>query len=426
MWNYCFAFLFHFSFNCTKLNKKQKKVINMARLDRFVKYARISTQSDDTTGLTPSTERQKDLGKVLVEELLELGLEDAHMDEWGNVYAHLYGEGEKIGFNAHMDTALEVSGENVKPCIVRNYQGGVIKLANGLEMSPKQFPSLLKHVGHDLVVTDGNTLLGGDDKSGIAIIMNALEYFHENPEVKHHTLCVAFTVDEEIGEGAKHFDYKEMDADYAYTVDGADIDLIEYQNFNAKAVTININGVSVHPGEGKNKLINAGKVASELINKLPSNETPFDSELDQGFWHLTEISGTPDNAKINIIVRDFYLDGMERRLNYIEEAVSYIKNKYPQIEVNHEVRYQYENMKQYVDTKPEVIDVAKAAFLKNGIEPKTGMIRGGTDGATMSKNGLITPNLGTGSYNHHGRYEYLDVQEFEKMTDVVIDIMKNE
>lgn len=394
------------------------------KINRFVRYVRINTQSNDTTGLTPSTECQKDLGRLLVKELLELGLEDAHMDEWGNVYAHLEGEGARIGFNAHMDTALEVTGEHVKPCLVKNYQGGIVKLANGLEMTPKMFPSLRKHVGHDLVVTDGNTLLGADDKSGIAIIMNALEYFHEHPEEKHQTLCIAFTVDEEIGEGAAHFDYEKMNADYAYTIDGADIDTIDCENFNAKAVLINIKGVSVHPGEGKNKLINAGKVAAELLSLLPPNETPFDSELDQGFWHLTEMNGSPDNAFIHIIVRDFYEEGMNRRLDYVKNAAETIKEKYPQIELDYEVKYQYENMKQFVEQKPEVIENAKRAFLKNGIEPKMGLIRGGTDGATMSKNGLITPNLGTASYNHHGRYEYLDVQEFEKMIDIVVDIMK--
>ncbi len=397
----------------------------MSKLDRFIKYVRINTQSDDTTGTTPSTECQKDLGRILVEELLELGLKDAHMDEWGNVYAHLKGEGEeKRGFNAHMDTALEVSGANVKPCLVRNYQGDPIKLTNGLEMLPKQFPSLLKHIGHDLVVTDGNTLLGADDKSGIAIIMNALEFFYHNPEIKHHNLSIAFTVDEEIGEGTKHFNYEKMDADFAYTIDGGSIDTIECENFNAKSIAINIKGVSIHPGEGKDKLINAGKVASELVSMLPSNETPFDSELNQGFWHLTEINGSPDSASVNMILRDFYVEGMERRIKIVETAIEEIKRKYPQIEVQYDVKYQYENMKQYVDKKPEVVEIAKEALRKNGVEPKIGLIRGGTDGATMSKNGLITPNLGTASYNHHGRFEYLDVQEYEKMIDVVIELMR--
>ncbi|MCR4911500.1 MAG: peptidase T [Bacilli bacterium] len=394
-------------------------------LKRFVRYVRINTQSDDTTGVTPSTECQKNLGRLLVEELLSLGLEDAHMDEWGNVYAHLEGTlGLKIGLNAHMDTALEVSGENVKPCLVREYKGGPIKLANGLEMNPKTFPSLLKHVGHDLIVTDGNTLLGGDDKAGIAIIMQALEFYHEHPEVEHHTICVAFTVDEEIGEGTKHFNYEEMGADFAYTIDGADIDRIECENFNAKSVTIKINGVSVHPGEGKGKLINAGKVASELVASLPGDETPFDSEYDQGFWHLTEMSGSPDNAVIHIIVRDFEIEGIERRIEYIQSAANLVKEKYPQIEVEVEVKHQYENMKQYVLRKPEVIEHAKSALRNNGIEPVMGLIRGGTDGATMSKFGLVTPNLGNASFNHHGRFEYLDVQDYEKMIDVVVDILR--
>ena len=395
------------------------------QLTRFVRYARINTQSDDTTGTTPSTDRQKNLGRLLVEELLSLGLEDAHMDEWGNVYAHLPGTlGSKIGLNAHMDTALEVTGENVKPCLVKEYKGGPIRLSNGLEMSPKMFPSLLKHINHDLVVTDGNTLLGGDDKAGIAIIMSVLEFYHENPEIEHHTVCVAFTVDEEIGEGTDHFNYQEMGADFAYTVDGSDIDLIDYENFNAKSISIEIKGVSVHPGEGKGKLINAAKVASELITLLPANETPFDSEDNQGFWHLNEISGGPDVANIQMIIRDFELEGMERRIGVVMDAIEKIKIKYPQIEVNSEVKYQYENMKPFVMQKPEVIEHAKMALRKNGIEPRMGMVRGGTDGASLSKNGLVTPNLGTASYNHHGRYEYLDVQEFEKMIDVVIDILR--
>ena len=396
----------------------------MKQLEKFVRYVKINTQSSDKTGTTPSTKCQKDLGKILVEELLELGLKDAHMDEWGNVYAHLEGEGQKRGFNAHMDTALEVSGNNVKPFLIKNYQGAGIGYENGLRMTPKQFPSLLKHIGHDIVITDGNTLLGADDKSGIAIIMNALEYFHEHPEVKHHTLCVAFTVDEEIGQGTKHFDYETMNADFAYTIDGSDIDTIECENFNAKAVTIKIKGVSIHPGEGKNKLINAAKVASELVTLLPSKETPFDSEGDQGFWHLTELSGSPDNASIRIILRDFYQEGMNRRIVQITSAIETIKKRYPEAKITHEIKDQYENMKPYVMQKFEVVTYAMEALKKNGIEPKIGLIRGGTDGATMSKNGLITPNLGTASYNHHGRFEYLDVQEYEKMIEVVIDLMK--
>ena len=397
----------------------------MSALNRFNRYVRINTQADDTTGTTPSTECQKDLGNLLVKELLELGLNDAHMDEWGNVYGHLPGTlGLKIGLNAHMDTALEVTDENVVPCLVRKYNGNIIKLTNGLEMSPKNFPSLLNHVGHDLVVTDGNTLLGADDKAGIAIIMGALEFYQDHPEVPHHTICVCFTVDEEIGEGPLHFNYEKMDADFAYTFDGSAPNVIECENFNARSLDIHIKGVSIHPGEGKDKLINAGIVANELLDLFPKNDNPFHSEGDQGFWHLTEISGTPDNASIYLIIRDFYKEKLEERTNLINKAIQEIKTRYPQIEVSYEYKEQYENMRPYVEQKPEVIDRAKKALELNGLTPVMGRIRGGTDGATMSKNGLTTPNLGTGSYNHHGRYEYLDVQEFEQLVRVAIDIVK--
>lgn len=396
----------------------------MSNLDRFIRYVKIDTQSDDTTGTSPSTEKQKDLSLLLVNELLELGLKDAHMDEYGNVYAHLPGKGSRIGLNAHVDTALEVTGADVKPHLVKNYLGGTIKLANGLEMNPEEFPVLKNHVGHDLVVTDGNTLLGADDKAGVAIIMNALEYFHENPKVKHSTICVAFTTDEEIGQGPSHFDYKKMRAKYAYTIDGSAINKIEAECFNANAVTITFKGVSIHPGEGKGKLVNALNLASEFINYLPPKETPFDSEEKEGFFHLNTIEGNSEIATLHMIVRDFKDKGMERRINLIKEAIKKVKEAHPTAEVTHKFTKQYVNMKKYVDRKPMAVRRARNALKKNGLEPVMGAIRGGTDGATFSKNGLITPNLGTGSYNHHGRFEFLDVQEFEQMTKVVIDLVK--
>ena len=393
-------------------------------LERFIRYVKIDTQSDYTTGTTPSTEKQKNLGRLLVKELLELGLEDAHMDEWGNVYGHLPGEGLRIGLNAHMDTALEVTDLNVNPRIIEKYDGKDINYPNGLKMNPEMFPSLNKHIGHDLVVTDGNTLLGADDKSGIAIIMSVLAYFHKHPEVKHNTLCIGFTVDEEIGEGALHFDYKKMNADFAYTIDGAEIDMVEYENFNAKAVDVEIEGVSIHPGEGKNKLINAILVANTFLSLLPGNQTPFDSEAKQGFWHVTDIQGGSDKVNLHIILRDFEQSGMEQKISMIEEAVKKTEEKWPKAKIKHSVKYQYENMRPYVEKNPDVVTRALAAIKANGFEPKEGAIRGGTDGATMSKNGLVTPNLGTASYNHHGRFEYLDIQEFEKMIQIVIDIVK--
>ena len=390
---------------------------------RFINYVKIDTQSNDTTGTTPSTEKQKDLGLLLVHELLELGLDDAHMDEFGNVYGHLPGKGSRIGLNAHMDTALEVTGAGVRPHLIKEYAGGKIKLANGLSMDPKEFPILNKHIGHDLVVTDGNTLLGADDKSGIAIIMNVLQYYHDHPEEKHSTICVCFTVDEEIGEGPLHFNYRKMNAKYAYTIDGSDIDKIECENFNAYGATVTFKGVSIHPGEGKGKLINALNLASEFNSLLPK-ETPYDSEGKQGFYHLTGIEGNSEVATLTMILRDFKDKGIEKRIETVKEAVNKVNKLYPAAEVTVSFKKQYENMKKFVDKKPMAIRRAKEALKKNGIEPSLGAIRGGTDGATFSKFGLITPNLGTGSYNHHGRFEFLDVQEFEKMICVVIDLVK--
>ena len=393
------------------------------KLVPFIRYVKIDTQSDAETGTTPSTEKQKNLGVLLVHDLSELGLKDAHMDEWGNVYGHLPGKGSRIGLNAHMDTALEVTGANVKPHLIKDYKGGTIKLANGLEMSAKDFPILLRHIGHDLVVTDGNTLLGADDKAGIAIIMNVLKYFKDHPEKPHNTICVAFTVDEEIGEGHKHFDYQTFNAKYAYTIDGGPIDHIEAETFNAYAAVLTIKGVSIHPGEGKDKLVNAIQIAGDFIKKLPENDTPYYSEGKQGFWHATDIKGNSEVAVVKLIIRDFKEKAINKRLDIIRDAVEEIEKKYPTATLDLRFRKQYENMKPYISKKPMAVKRAKAALKKNGITPNMRAIRGGTDGAHFSQEGLPTPNLGTGSYNHHGRFEFLDVQEFEKMIDVVIDIV---
>lgn len=396
----------------------------MDNIERFINYAKIDTQADDTTGTSPSTEKQKDLGRLLVKELKELGVEDAYMDEYGIVYGHLKGEGDKVGFNAHIDTALEVTNKNTNPRIVKNYDGNDIVLNEKYVLSQKQFPSLKNHTGHDLVVTDGNTLLGADDKAGIAIIMNALAYLHDHPEVKHKNLSIAFTCDEEIGEGPLHFDLSKMDADYAFTIDGSEIDCIDFENFNAKSVHVHIKGVSVHPGEGKNALINALLILNELINKFPSKETPFDANEDEGYWHINSISGTSDECEMDMIIRDFDPQNIINRANLIESAVKELREKYKKATIDLEIADQYENMKQYVEKDNRPYLAAEAALEKNGLVARSTKIRGGTDGATFSKMGLVTPNLGTGSYNHHGRYEYLDIQEFEKMIQIVLDIMK--
>ena len=395
----------------------------MDNLLRFINYVKIDTQSDDTTGTTPSTEKQKNLGRLLVKELKELGLKDAHMDKFGNVYGHLLGDERRIGLNAHMDTALEVSDENVNPQIIKNYQGEVIKYLNGLEMNPIDFPILVNHIGNDLVITDGNTLLGADDKAGIAIIMGVLQYYFNHPEENHATICVCFTVDEEIGEGPLHFNYQKMNAEYAYTIDGSYIDMIEAENFNAYGASITFKGVSIHPGEGKDKLVNALNMASDFVALLPK-QTPFESEKKEGFYHLNSIEGNNEVCELNMIIRDFDDQGILDRVEIVRNAVEEIKKKYPTGEVTLKIKNQYENMKKYVDKNPTPVNRAVEVFKAHGIELKLGAIRGGTDGATFSKNGLITPNLGTGSYNHHGRFEFLDVSEFNKMIEVVIDLVK--
>ena len=272
-------------------------------IERFIRYAKIDTQADENSGTTPSTEKQKNLSRLLVKELIELGLEDAYMDEYGIVYAHLDGEGDVIGLNAHVDTALEVTDLNVNPRIVENWDGKDIPLNEQYKISLEQFPHMKQFVGKDLVVTDGNTLLGADDKAGIAIIMGVLAYIHENPSFKHHPLAIAFTVDEEIGEGPKHFSLEKMKANYAFTIDGGAIDHIDFENFNAQQLKVKIDGVAVHPGEGINTLINALQIQAEFISMLPEKETPF--YADEGYWHLTSMNGTSEQVEFVAILRNF-------------------------------------------------------------------------------------------------------------------------
>lgn len=395
----------------------------MDNVERFINYTKIDTQSDEDSESIPSTEKQKNLGNLLVKELLELGLKDAHMDGFGNVYAHLPGEGKKIGLNAHMDTALEVSGKDVKARIIKNYDGGTINLNETYSMDVERFPGLKNHIGHDLIVTDGTTLLGGDDKAGIAIIMSVLDYLKCHPEVKHHTICVCFTCDEEIGRGPDHFDIKKMDADFAFTIDGSSPKCADYENFNAKAALINIKGVTVHPGEGRGKLINSLLVLKDVLNQLDEKETPYFADEDHGYWHLNNINGTGDSCSASMILRAFEIDEMEKRVTDLKIAVGNSQRKYPTSEIELRIEDSYSNMKQYVEKRPEVIEFANQAIKAVGLKPEHHKVRGGTDGATFSKMGLPTPNLGTGSYNHHGRFEYLDIYEYQQMIEIVKNIV---
>lgn len=396
----------------------------MESIERFLKYVKIDTQADDRTGTTPSTEKQKNLSKVLVQDLLDMGVKDAYMDEFGIVYAHVDGEGEKIGFNAHIDTALEVTDTNVNPRIIKNYDGKPVQLNEKYQLTVEQFPQLKNHIGKDLVVTDGNTLLGADDKAGIAIIMSAVEYFMKYPEVKHHPISIAFTVDEEIGEGTDHFSLEKMNADYAFTIDGGDIDCIDYVNFNAQGVRLSVQGVAVHPGEGKNALVNALVLINEFVSALPPKETPYDVNEDEGYWHINNINGSSESAVLEMILRDFDREKLNKRDEQLRKIVKDIQTKWPKAKINLEIREQYENMEPYVKKDPRPLNVAMDAMRRLGMTPKSTKIRGGTDGATMSKMGLVTPNLGTGSANHHGRYEYLVIQDFEKMIELVKEIIK--
>ncbi|MBO7573393.1 MAG: peptidase T [Bacilli bacterium] len=391
-------------------------------IERFIRYAKIDTQADENTGTTPSTEKQKNLSKLLVKELKELGLDDAYMDEYGIVYAHLDGEGDVIGLNSHVDTALEVTDENVNPQLLNNWDGKDIKLNDQYSISLKQFPKMEQFVGKDLVVTDGNTLLGADDKAGIAIIMGVLDYLKNNPDFKHHPLAVAFTVDEEIGEGPKHFSLEKMGADYAFTIDGGDITDIDIENFNAQQLKVRIEGVAVHPGEGINTLINALQLQAEFITALPEKETPF--YANEGYWHLTSCNGTSEKSEFVAILRNFSREKLELLDTRIYQIRDELLKKYPKAKIEIDISEQYENMKKYVDKDPRPVEKAAAALRKFGIEPVFGRIKGGTDGATFSKMGLVTPNLGTGSGNHHGRFEYLCVQDFEKMIEIVLEIIK--
>ena len=391
-------------------------------VERFIRYAKIDTQADENTGTTPSTEKQKNLSRLLVKELKELGLEDAYMDEYGIVYAHLDGEGDVIGLNAHVDTALEVTDENVNPQIISNWDGNDIKLNKEYTLSLKQFPNMKQFIGKDLVVTDGNTLLGADDKAGIAIIMGVLDYLKANPNFKHYPLAIAFTVDEEIGEGPKHFSLEKMKADYAFTVDGGAINCIDTENFNAQQLKVNIVGVAVHPGEGINTLINALQLQAEFINMLPEKETPF--YANEGYWHLTSANGTSEKSEFVAILRNFSREKLELLDARIYQIKDQLSEKYPKAKITVEITEQYENMKKYVDKDPRPVKKAEEALRKFGIEPVFARIKGGTDGATFSKMGLVTPNLGTGSGNHHGRFEYLCIQDFEKMIDVILEIIR--
>ncbi len=400
----------------------------MELLDNLFTYLKIDTQADDSSDTVPSAEKEKDLSKLLVDQLNELGLDYAYMDENGVVYAFLKGEdgASVIGLNSHVDTAEEVSDTNVKPQLIKNYDGGTIVLNDQYKMDPTDFPILNDHICHDLVTASGDTLLGADDKAGITIIMEVLKRLTSDKTIKHHPVSVCFTVDEEVGRGPKYFSLSKMRADYCYTIDGSYINDIGIKNFTAYRVDVKITGNSIHPGEGKGKLMNAVLLYHEFLSLLSKNDSPYNSDNYKGFWHIVSASGTSESFESYIIVRDFHEEGINSRIARMYGAAEKLRKKYKgnNFDISVKVTLQYENMHQYLEEDCEAITNADAAIRKNGLTPTYLPIRGGTDGATFTKMGLVTPNLGTGSYNHHGRFEFIDLDELKKMVDIVTDIVK--
>ena len=400
-------------------------------IKRFVKYAKVHTTSSEDSETVPSTEIQKDLGKILVEDLKEIGLSDAYMDDKGYVYATLKANTDKnlkkIGFIAHMDTSPAASGENVNPQIHRNYDGGdiVVNKEKNIVLSPNEFSILSEKVGKTIITSDGTTLLGADDKAGITEIIEALKYIIENPQIEHSDIKVCFTPDEEVGRGADFFDVEGFNTDFAYTVDGGEIGELEYENFNASSVDIKIIGKSVHPGSAYNVMINAAAVATEFHSMVPQNEVPEKTKGYEGFYMLTSISGEVDEAKLSYILRDFDLDGLNQRKAKIEEITKTLQQKYGEDRIIVEIKDSYYNMKEKIEPVMYIIDLAKKAMKDADIEPKIVPIRGGTDGARISYMGIPTPNLFTGGYNFHGYYEYAVAEEMEKAKEVIINIVKN-
>jgi tripeptide aminopeptidase len=393
--------------------------------ERFLNYTKFDTQSAEDSNSVPSTEKQLLFAAYLKKELESENLSDVSLDEKGYIYATLKGnvkEAPTIGFISHYDTSPDCSGANIKASIVQHYDGSDILLSEGIVSSPRLFPELLQHIGEDLIVTDGHTLLGADDKAGIAEIVEAMCYLRDHPEIKHGDIRIAFNPDEEIGMGAHHFDVEKFGCDWAYTMDGGDIGELEFENFNAASAKITINGISVHPGYAKGKMINANRLAAEFAQLLPSSETPEATEGYQGFYHLYSVQSNVECAKMNYIIRDHDRDRFEDRKRFIAHCAEVMNDKYGDGTVNCEIKDQYYNMKEKIDPKMHVIDVVLHAMQDCGVAPKVKPIRGGTDGAQLSFRGLPCPNIFAGGVNFHGPHEFVSIQSMEKAKQVIVRI----
>ena len=402
----------------------------MSVIERFLKYVSVDTESVEDAGCFPSSEKQKNLAAMLVEELKELGAENPRMDSYGYVYATIPATSEKkvpvLGFLSHMDTSPAMSGANVNPRIVKNYDGGEIVLneRENISMTPEMFPSLKEKVGQDLIVTDGTTLLGADDKAGIAEIMTMAETLLKNPSIPHGTIQIAFTPDEEVGAGVDYFDVKTFGAEFAYTVDGGGLGELEYENFNAASGRLKIHGQSIHPGSAKGKMINAILVGMEFQQMLPVFENPAYTEGYEGFFHLDHFDGGVEETEMMYIIRDHDMAKFEEKKTRFVKTAEFLNEKYGAGTVECEVKDSYYNMKEKVEPFMFLIDNAVQAMEELGITPKITPIRGGTDGARLSFMGLPCPNLCTGGENFHGKYEYASVQEMEKIVELLLRIIQ--
>ncbi|MBR4338513.1 MAG: peptidase T [Bacteroidaceae bacterium] len=397
-------------------------------IDRFLRYVRYETTSAEDAATTPSTPGQMAFARALEEELRSMGLEDITLDANGYLFATLPANVTRkvptIGFIAHLDTSPDMSGAGVNPRIVRCYQGGDILLdgKEGIILSPMQFPELNDHLGEDLIVTDGHTLLGADDKAGIAEIISAVEYLQQHPEIEHGRIRIGFNPDEEIGLGAHKFDVKAFACDWAYTMDGSEVGELEYENFNAASARITIQGRNVHPGYAKGKMLNALRIASELVCALPTQQSPEQTEDYEGFFHPISVSGTVDSAVVNLIIRDHDHDIFESRKAFIQRMVNNLNERYGERVATVEVTDQYANMREVIEPVMYIIDMACEAMRRADVEPRIKAIRGGTDGAQLSFKGLPCPNIFAGGMNFHSRYEYVPIQTMQKAMMTIVHL----
>jgi len=400
----------------------------MTLVERFFKYVSFDTQSDELTGLTPSTPGQMIFAEYLKTELEAMGLEEISLDNYGYLFATLPANTDKkvptIGFIAHLDTSPDMSGKHVSPRIVEKYDGKDILLCkeDRVTLSPEMFPELLDHKGEDLIVTDGKTLLGADDKAGIAEILTAIAYLQAHPEIKHGKIRIGFNPDEEIGEGAHKFDVEKFGCDWAYTMDGGEVGELEFENFNAASAKVTFKGRNVHPGYAKHKMVNSIRIANQFISMFPRHESPEHTEGYEGFYHLIGVNGTVEQTTVSYIIRDHDRSKFENRKTEVEHLVRKINSEFGEGTATLEMKDQYYNMREKIEPVMHIIDTAFAAMKAVGVEPKVRAIRGGTDGAQLSFKGLPCPNIFAGGLNFHGRYEFVPVQSMEKATKVIIKI----